>query len=169
MRGRLPPGGPRRTAGRTLASAPPALGALLLGALGLAAACGQGEPEARGLSDSLYVAVMARLTAIDRDLARRAPERADSARRAVLARHDVSTEALRAYAARHGDDPAHLAEIWRAIQATADTLMGTVPADVGPDTGVEETEPPEEEIGRAEPPESGTARAAATPSVRRRG
>lgn len=169
MRGRLLRGGPLRTAGRALASASPTLGALLLGALGLAAACAPAEPETRGLSDSLYVAVMARLTAIDRDLARRAPERADSARRAVLARHGVSAEALRAYAARHGDDPAHLAEIWRAVQATADTLMGTVPADVAPDSGAQEAEPPVEETGRAEPPEPGIAGAPATPFVRRRG
>lgn len=83
--------------------------------VGFAAACGLPDEAADLLSDSSYIEVMARLARVRAESTPRDSVRTDSARRAVLAELGVDTSDLSGYAARYGEDAAHMMEIWTAI------------------------------------------------------
>lgn len=129
----LPEGRRRRRGGRALTSAlrPGPLGplaaTLLAGAL-LSSACSTDEaPGPSGLSDSVYVEVMARLVLLDPDMTSETdvPLRGlprDSARSLVLDRWGVEPERLLRFAEQQGRSPARMAELWRRIQERSDTL-----------------------------------------------
>lgn len=97
---------------------------LLLAAAG--AACAGPERTAAPLPDSVYVPVMARLSAVaaarsdaDEPLG---DERADSVRKAVLREHGVSPEELEEHARSLGDEPGRMRRLWERIVELSDSL-----------------------------------------------
>lgn len=91
-------------------------------------ACGPAEPEIPGPVDiETYVVVMAELADLERfpppgsDEATRA-ERADSARRDILARHDVTADELLDFAEAAGARPDLMVEIMDRIVQVSDSL-----------------------------------------------
>jgi hypothetical protein len=71
--------------------------------------------------DSTFVATMARLHAIERNIALTEAAR-DSARRQVLQEQGLTTRELEALARGYADDPVHAAAIWSAINRKVLTL-----------------------------------------------
>jgi hypothetical protein len=122
--------GPERRRRETPA-ATVALMALLAGV-----ACGGRSSAAPGvLPESTYVQVMARLSLTDSllapaEYARPANLSRDSAHALVLRRWGVADSALLSYAARLGDDPSRLKDVWNRIRTVADSLAraGWIPA-----------------------------------------
>lgn len=117
-------------------------------------ACGPVEPELQGPIDAdTYVAVMAELADLERfpppgsDEATRA-ERADSARRDILARHGVTADELLDFAEAAGARPGLMVELLDRIVEVSDSLArrrtgagraadsaARTAADSGADTG----------------------------------
>jgi hypothetical protein len=99
-------------------------------------ACGGRSSAASGvLPESTYVQVMARLSLTDSALAPAeytppADLSRDSARALVLRRWGVADSALLSYAARLGDDPGRLKDVWNRVRTLADSLAraGWTPA-----------------------------------------
>lgn len=121
-----PPGAAATPPLRSCGRAGPAALLLVLAAAG--AGCAGPERTAAPLPDSVYVPVMARLSAV---AAARSDaedplgdEEADSLRKAVLREHGVRPEELEEHARSLGDEPGRMRRLWERIVAASDSLRG---------------------------------------------
>ncbi len=93
--------------------------ALVLLLLGTVACPGRGQLA--GMSDSTFVAVMARLHRIDAD-ERLSREERDSLRQQALQEEGLEPEQLEEAARSLADDPERALAIWRAIERRVDAV-----------------------------------------------
>lgn len=106
----------------------PGTAAVALLFLGLAAACAGPERSEPPVSEEVYVEAMGRLAAIRTatDPGQVAPpmpeERADSLRREVLDRHELTRSDLEQFARRIGDEPERMKALWERIASVSDSL-----------------------------------------------
>jgi len=72
------------------------------------------------MDEDSYVEIMAQLSAAQADYIE--PERADSAKLALLDELGVDPDDLVAFSARYGDDIERMSELWRRISVRVDSL-----------------------------------------------